>query len=302
MSETELVRDAARCLSEVRGRTLLVLTAQLAPPTVRAVREVLPHHGRHLDLVLRSPGGCVCCAYVVARELHRRFERVEVFVPLATKSAATLIALAADELVLGDLGELGPLDAQSDNLGTDSRPDRSCLKLSEALALFKGYARDACEELARSLTENGIRSDDAYRTATEFAGKICQPLYGQLSPQALGESMRNNQVGVAYADRILRRYRPELYAQNGPKIIERLAWEYPTHSFVIDREELEEMGVPARAPTAAEALPLEELANALASLPDDTVFIEAIAAPMPAAETAGDANESNAQRPRALAA
>jgi hypothetical protein len=217
------------------------------------VREALPDHGRHLDVVLRSPGGCVCCAYVVARELHRRFEHIGVFVPLATKSAATLVALAADELVLGDLGELGPLDAQWGNLGTDSRPDRSCLRLSEALAVLKGYARDACEELARSLRENGIRSDDAYRTATEFAGKVCQPLYAQLSPQALGESMRNNQVGIAYADRILRRYRPELYAQSGPKIIERLAWEYPTHGFVIDREELEEIGIPARAPTAAEA-------------------------------------------------
>jgi len=161
MSEMELVRDAARRLSEVRGRPLLVLTAQLAPLTARMVREALPHHGRHLDLVLRSPGGCVCCAYVIARELRRRFERVGAFVPLATKSAATLIALAADELVLGDLGELGPLDAQSDNLGTDSRPDRSCLKLSEALALLKGYTRDACEELARSLTGNGIRRPSA---------------------------------------------------------------------------------------------------------------------------------------------
>jgi hypothetical protein len=62
------------------------------------------------------------------------------------------------------------------------------------------------------------------------------------------------------------------------------------------------MGVPARTPTAAEAPPLEELASALAALPDDAVFIEAIAVPMPAAEAAGDYDESGAQRPRALAA
>ncbi len=64
-----------------------------------------------------------------------------------------------------------------------------------------------------------------------------------LNPQALGVSMRNNQVDMANADRILRRWRPELYAQNGPKII---APHFGlSHGFVIDGEELEEIGRPA---------------------------------------------------------
>ena len=51
-------------------------------------------------------------AYLVARELRRRFAQLTAYVPFEAKSAATLLCLAADELVLGDLGELGPLDQQ----------------------------------------------------------------------------------------------------------------------------------------------------------------------------------------------
>ena len=69
---------------------------------------------KHLDVIMSSPGGDVGAAYLVARELRRRFERLTVFVPFRAKSAATLLCLAGDELVLGSLGELVPLDQQYD--------------------------------------------------------------------------------------------------------------------------------------------------------------------------------------------
>jgi hypothetical protein len=68
---------------------------------------------------------------------------------------------------------------------------------------------------------------------------------------------------MAYAERVLRRYRPALYAEQGETLLRRLIREYPTHGFVLDREELQDLGVPTRLPDATEAPLLDQLALAL---------------------------------------
>ncbi len=120
MDETQRLREVARELSQLGQRPCLLLhVPSLHSCTIRSVYDALGAANGQADVVIRSAGGCLCCAYQVARELRRRFDRLGMFVPLAAKSAATLIALAADELVLGDLGELGPLDGQ---FSTSSAP------------------------------------------------------------------------------------------------------------------------------------------------------------------------------------
>jgi len=281
MDETQTLRAAAQQLSQVRQRPCFVLCGPaLNPGTVRTVREVLGPRSGQVDVVIRSPGGCLCCAYQIARELRRRFDRLAVFVPLAAKSAATLIALAADDLVLGDLGALGPLDAQfSDKQHADFPVDRSRLEVFSALDQLKKHAIETFDELVRSVAENsGMRGEDVFRIGTEFAARICQPLYAQVAPQTVGQSLRAIDMTVAYVERVLRRYRPDLYAQNGPAIIDRLVRGYPDHGFVIDREELDKIGIPARAPTAAEAPALDRLANALGAMSGKEDFIELVEA------------------------
>jgi len=241
--------------------------------TVHAVREACGDLSGAVDIVVRGPGGCSCCAYLVARELRRRFDPVGAFVPLQAKSAATLVALAADELVMGALGELGPLDMQfSEKQKADFPVDRSCLERFKALEQLQNYAVEAFQSLVRSVIDgSGMRAEDACRIGTDFAGKVCGALYAQIDPRALSESARFLEEGMAYAERVLRRYRPELYARSGPAIIERLVKGYPSHGFVIDLEELDEIGIPARPPAADEADAVEEMARALSEC-DGTVI------------------------------
>lgn len=67
---------------------------------------------KKLDLVLHSPGGSASAAEQVVNYLRTRFDYIRVFVPLQAKSAATMIALGCDEIVLGAHSELGPTDPQ----------------------------------------------------------------------------------------------------------------------------------------------------------------------------------------------
>ncbi|MGL6436316.1 SDH family Clp fold serine proteinase [Aeromonas caviae] len=59
-------------------------------------------------LVLVTPGGDPDAGFRIGRALNHHYEKVTILIPDICKSAGTLIAVAANELIIGDLGELGP--------------------------------------------------------------------------------------------------------------------------------------------------------------------------------------------------
>jgi ClpP class serine protease len=65
-----------------------------------------------IDIVLHTPGGLVLASYQIARTLLRHEGKVTVLVPHYAMSGGTLIALAADEIVMNDHAMLGPVDPQ----------------------------------------------------------------------------------------------------------------------------------------------------------------------------------------------
>ncbi|HJX41884.1 MAG TPA: ATP-dependent Clp protease proteolytic subunit [Anaerolineales bacterium] len=65
-----------------------------------------------IDLVLHTPGGLVLAAEQIAYALSRHHSKVTVFVPHYAMSGGTLIAMAADEIVMDDNAVLGPVDPQ----------------------------------------------------------------------------------------------------------------------------------------------------------------------------------------------
>jgi ClpP class serine protease len=64
--------------------------------------------------VIHTPGGLVLAAEQIAQGLARHPARVTVFVPHYAMSGGTLIALAADEIVMDENAVLGPVDPQVD--------------------------------------------------------------------------------------------------------------------------------------------------------------------------------------------
>src|SRR3984957_7276747 len=85
-----------------------------------------------LDLVLHTPGGLVLAALQIPKAVREHKAKVTVFVPHYAMSGGTLIALAADEIVMCDHSVLGPIDPQ---LG-DS-PAASLIKVVEEKPIAK---------------------------------------------------------------------------------------------------------------------------------------------------------------------
>jgi ClpP class serine protease len=91
---------------------------------LRAIRLCAPDCP--IDMIIHTPGGLVLAADQIAHALRRHKGKVTVFVPHYAMSGGTLIALAADEIIMDENAVLGPVDPQ---LGTS--PASSVVKVLE---------------------------------------------------------------------------------------------------------------------------------------------------------------------------
>ncbi len=86
------------------------ITMQDSEAILRAIR--LTPAEQPIDLILHTPGGLELAAEQIARALVDRKSPVTVFVPHYAMSGGTLIALAADKIVMDPNAVLGPVDPQ----------------------------------------------------------------------------------------------------------------------------------------------------------------------------------------------
>jgi len=77
---------------------------------LRAIR--LTPEDMPIDLVLHTPGGLVLAAEQIAHAILKHRGKVTVYIPHYAMSGGTLIALAADEIVMDENAVLGPVDPQ----------------------------------------------------------------------------------------------------------------------------------------------------------------------------------------------
>ncbi len=129
-----------------------------------------------LDLVLHTPGGLVLAALQIARAVRGHKGKVTVFVPHYAMSGGTLIALAADEIVMCEHSVLGPIDPQ---LGQS--PAASLLKVVEqkpiaeiddqtlVMADIGRKAIAQVKQAARELLERKMPADQAERLAEKLS-------------------------------------------------------------------------------------------------------------------------------------
>ena len=204
-------------------------------------------------LILVTLGGNADAAYRVARCLQDLYADGSfiLFVSGICKSAGTLVAIGAHELVISDHGELGPLDVQM------SKKDelweyQSGLAVMDALTALKDNAFNAFEQFFLDIKR---KSGDTItlRTATEIATDMTKvifaPLYAQIDPIHIGEAARAMSIAGHYGKRLLERS-----CNIDPESLDFILSAYPSHGFVIDRREAEQLFVNVREPDPTELL------------------------------------------------
>jgi len=127
-----------------------------------------------IDLILHTPGGLVLATEQIANALVAHRAPVTVFVPHYAMSGGTLIALAADQIVMAPHAVLGPLDPQVGQL-----PAASILKavarkeakdIDDQTLILADVAQKAQHQIAgcvaRILADNGWDGERAQGLAT----------------------------------------------------------------------------------------------------------------------------------------
>lgn len=234
----ELIQE----IEELRGsRVLTYVTSDRVPAGGQmsndAVRQIYDHlrgmgEVEKLDFFIYSRGGDIDVPWRIANALRTTGAGWNVLVPLAANSAATLLALGADEIVLGPQGELGPIDPQMTVQRGGDQPIQDTIGVEDVMSYVK------------FVTERAGLSDQA------ALGMAVSKLAERMDPVSLGRIYRTHSHIREVAGQMLRSRAKPPNEQTMGTIIETLAERVYAHGHAIGYRDAEAIGLPV---TAADA-------------------------------------------------
>ena len=222
------------------SRVLTYIVSDRSPPfharigmdVIRFFYEHLRQIGKtkKIDLFLFSQGGDTIVPWRlvnIVREFARSFT---VLIPYKAHSAATLIALGADEIIIGPMGELSPIDPSVSTPFNPSDPDNSARRIEIGVEDVRGFINLARETV-------GITDQDNLVTMLEKLADSVHPL-------AIGAVYRSHALIRLLAAKLLSLHMVKpTDSQRIPKIVDDLAEKLYYHNYLISRKEAEELGL-----------------------------------------------------------
>lgn len=217
---------------------------------------------KNVVLILCSLGGDPNAGYRMARCLQQKYTKFVVLIDGPCKSAATMIAIGAHEVIMSDYGELGPLDIQIGKKDELWETD-SGLTVLTAIKALEEKSFELFESCFLNL-KGRSGGKITLKTATEMASKLAigtiAPIVAQIDPLHVGEVSRAMNIGMEYGRRLAKTSKNT--KDTLEDTLQRLSNDYPSHGFVIDREEAKDIFNIIREPTVRE----EHLLNLLSYL------------------------------------
>ncbi len=186
-----------------------------------------------VDLFLYTPGGITVAGWGLVHLIREFCEVFTVLVPYKAWSCGTLICLGADEIIMGRLGQLGPIDPSTN---TPFNPQIPGLPVAPQNTLPINV-EDVVSFIQLAKSEVGLREDSALVAALNNLSKIspCAPL-------ALGAAHRVRPQIVKLATGLLKLHMGKEYKEID-RIVNLLAKELGSHDYLIGRKEAKEIGL-----------------------------------------------------------
>jgi hypothetical protein len=191
--------------------------------------QTLPRDIEDLDLLVVSNGGDGTVAWRIVSLIRERVKKFSILIPHAAFSAATLIALGADEIVMHPHGNLGPTDPQITN------PKKGIQFSTEDIQSFLRFAREQV-----GLTDQQPKLE-LFSKFSEEVGYV-----------AVGAAARGTQLSMSVGEKMLLTHMKEgESAESARTISETLNTKYFHHGYPLNRSEAQEIGLPVAAPDPA---------------------------------------------------
>ncbi|MEK6607262.1 MAG: hypothetical protein AABZ30_06325 [Myxococcota bacterium] len=240
----KLVRDLeqaieARVLCFVTGDRSSLET-MIAGDAIPLVSEHLARigHQERLAIFLYTVGGDPVAGRSLVDLATRYCGRLVVAVPFRALSCGTLIALGANELLLGRHAQLSPVDPSVSSPYSPAAPGSP----SGGAARLPVSVEDMIGFLDLAREEAGIKSE-------AHMIEVLKLLASHVHPLALGAVFRARKQNAALASKVMRVHDRD--ASHVRKVVHSLTRGVPSHGYLIGREEAKtDLKLPLRKPTA----------------------------------------------------
>lgn len=222
---------------ERESRVLCYITGDRENLSTRIAPDIMQVFFRHLqsiqeankiDLFLYTRGGDVLTPWRLVNLIREHTPYFSTLIPFRAYSAGTLICLGADEIVMGKMGELGPIDPSVANAFNPDDPHNPQAKVPVSVEDVVSYL---------SLAKSRAKLDDP-----QYLYGVFSHLTEKVHPLALGNVHRNYSLIRLLAKNLLQLHihTPQAREQLVPEIIDYLTEQLYAHNYMIPRQEAKE--------------------------------------------------------------
>ena len=188
--------------------------------------ESIPNDKKNIDLLIISNGGDPITSLRIMGLLRERFEHVAVLLPYVAYSAATILSLGADEIVMHQYSNLGPVDPQLTVSHRDASGKTENIQFgSEDIINFIEFIK----------SDVGV-SDQQHLMAA------AQPLINQVGALSIGSAKRGQRLSLALSEKMLSSHISD--PGKVSTIAKALNSSYYHHGYAVGRKEAMEIGLP----------------------------------------------------------
>lgn len=191
---------------------------------IRQIR-VIPKTEKRISIFLVSNGGDPTVAWRIISLLREQFVDVEVLLPFAAYSAATLLAMGANRVFMHPFANLGPIDPQIVS-GDNQKPGQF-----------------GAEDLVHYLSF--VKDDVGITDQTELQGAF-RLLCKEVGAIPIGTAKRSIQLSIFLGEKLLSLHMPD--RNKAQAIVESLNKSFYHHGYPVGRTEAQQMGLPIEIP------------------------------------------------------
>ena len=223
-------------IEKLRKRPLIVYVTSIRPNinvtmASNAISQIIeqidliPEEEKEIDFMIISNGGDPITSLRIISLLRERFKKVSVLIPYVAYSAATVLALGADEIIMHPYSNLGPVDPQL----TVSHSNEKGIK--ENLNFSSEDLRNYVEFL----------KNDVGITDQEHLVSAIQPLLTDVGALPIGSAKRFQQLSLTLSEKMIGLHTKD--SNKAKSIAKALNSSYYHHGYAVGRREAKEIGL-----------------------------------------------------------
>lgn len=241
MNKADLIKKIEE---ERESRLLVYITGDRQPFLTRIAADVLPLMNQHLSkfretnkvsLFLYTSGGDMLAPIRIVKLIRNHCKNFEVLVPYKAHSAGTLIALGADKIIMGKLGELSPVDPSTGHPFNPQNPANPQQRLEVSVEDLNSYFLFAKERA-------GVKEDQMI--------EVYKQLVEKMHPLSIGNAYRAFRMSKMLTERLLGLHMDKNRdKEKMNKIVKEITGDITIHAYPIDISDAKDLGLNVSSPS-----------------------------------------------------